>query len=246
MDIQFLTGASSRHKPTGQSSTKPANPLGFRRRQLRGHHAAEGVPHDRRRLQLQPVEKLVVVKHQVPQVIQRLDGVRVSGCRAGMLRRVNGVGLRQAVQETVPLEAGCAVQEHQRRPLPRYLYPGLYLVTPNAQGAVRVSSPCYIPSGHRLGWAKRSLGRPTAAFPRSFSGHQWFSQPSSSQMSRSLGRTSFPNRSMFFRVSSWGMEPMCSSTIRLPTRSFLMASSNWSTTDAGLPPITSWLSMKSW
>ncbi len=83
-----------------------------------------------------------------------------------------------------------------------------------------------------------------ARLARRRSGHQWFCHWSS-QMSRTCGSTSRANRSMFFSVSSWGMEPMCRSTIRLPTRSFLIASVSWSRTEAGLPAMTSWFSTKS-
>ncbi|MNW13571.1 hypothetical protein D3C71_2115620 [compost metagenome] len=50
---------------------------------------------------------------------------------------------------------------------------------------------------------------------------------------------------MFLSVSSCGIEPICSSTIRLPTRSWRTDSASCSRTVAGLPAITSWLSTKS-
>ena len=50
---------------------------------------------------------------------------------------------------------------------------------------------------------------------------------------------------MFLSVSSCGIEPMCSSTIRLPTRRFLIASLSRSRTVAGLPAMTKPFSTKS-
>src|SRR5882757_6320140 len=66
-------------------------------------------------------------------------------------------------------------------------------------------------------------------------GHHLCSQPSSSQMCRILGMTSSANRVMFFLVSSCGIEPICSSACRLPTRSVLATSISLSATVAGLP-----------
>src|SRR5262249_9503574 len=58
---------------------------------------------------------------------------------------------------------------------------------------------------------------------RSFSGHHLFSHWSS-HTSRKCGMTSPQNRSIFLMVRSCGIEPIWSSTIKLPTRSFFTAS----------------------
>jgi integration host factor subunit beta len=89
------------------------------------------------------------------------------------------------------------------------------------------------------GPAATPAGVRTGAAPRSFSGHQWFTQPSSSHTFRSEGRTSRPKRSMFSIASSCGMEPICSSTMRLPTcRPLTTSSTSRSRTVAALPAMT--------
>src|SRR5581483_10547851 len=154
------------------------------------------------------------------------------------------------------------------------LDPHFYLVVPDVDGTFlncshfRASALSWVqfkvrrrPCGRRRAWDANCdrgaglLGRPfhhrlrdaaarAGSFSFSRSGHQWFSHWSS-HISLRCGLTSRANISMFFRVSSCGIEPMWSSTIRLPTRSFLTASRNWSATVLGLPPITKPLSRKS-
>src|SRR5262249_16595718 len=65
----------------------------------------------------------------------------------------------------------------------------------------------------------------TVCFWRSVVGQQRFSH-SSSHRWRSAGATSRKKRSVFFRVNSWGIEPIWSSTMRLPIRNASQAS--WS------------------
>ena len=76
-------GASSRHRPSGATQDELRNPLGRRRRDLGCDHAPERVAHQPRRRQRERVEQLVVIEHQVPQVVQRLNAVGRAGVVPG-------------------------------------------------------------------------------------------------------------------------------------------------------------------
>src|SRR5436309_13388568 len=154
-----------------------------------------------------------------------------------MLGSVDGVRLREVVEEGVPLEAIGAVKEDDRRSGAGGLDACLDLVTPCGQRTV-------LGGDHQDAPPAGTASAGNARFARRLSGHQRSSH-SSSQRSRTWGRTSREKRSMFLSVSSCGMEPMWRSTMRLPTRSSFIASVSWSRTVAGLPAITKPLSTKS-
>src|SRR6202043_305497 len=62
-----------------------AHPSRIGRRDLTGDHSAERMPDDRRRLESELVEQIVVVEDQVPDVVERLVCVLVAGSDSRML-----------------------------------------------------------------------------------------------------------------------------------------------------------------
>src|SRR6266851_5811318 len=195
---------------------------------LAGDHGAEGVAHEGRALEAQLLQQLLVTEDQVPEAVQVIDVVGRAGARSGMLGGMNGEMLSERVEERIPVEAPGAVEEDE--------------VGTGALGE-DAHEDATLPDGEqaRLRAVEAAHRAVTAGSERarSFSGHQWLTQPSSSQKPRRDGSTSREKRSMFCRVSSWGMEPICRSTIRLPTRRPLTTSSSrrWRTV-AGLPAMT--------
>ena len=200
MTMKLGMGASSRHRPRALISTS----FETRRRKVAATSAATIPPKEwpttAGDVEPEGVEQLVVVEDEVPQVVERPDAVGVARRRAGVLGGEHGEALGQAVEERVPLQPGGAVQEHD-----------------GIAGARRGGRGCVICPSHS---AERLRGGPITAPAASWrswrrlSGHQRFSH--SDQLSRRCGSTSRANRSMFLSVSSWGIEPMCRSTIRLP------------------------------
>ena len=112
--MKFGIGTSSRHRPMALMSTSFDTRLAERGGDLGRHHPAEGVADHRRRVEPEGVEQLVVVQDEVPQVVEGPDAVGVAERGAGVLGRVDGEALGQPVEERVPLEAGGAVEEHDR------------------------------------------------------------------------------------------------------------------------------------
>ena len=106
------TGWSSRHRPIGGDQHELVDAVRARRRQLGGDHAAERVADDRRPLDPERVEQLVVVEHEVPQVLDVLEPLRVAGAR--VLGRDDVVVVRQGVEQRVPEQAAGAVDVQQR------------------------------------------------------------------------------------------------------------------------------------
>jgi hypothetical protein len=52
--------------------------------------------HNNRRFQFQLVEDLIVIQHQVPQIIESFDCVRVTRRGSGVFRGIDGVSLGQS------------------------------------------------------------------------------------------------------------------------------------------------------
>src|SRR5204863_2540560 len=206
-----------------------AGPPGICRGHFARDHCAERVTDERRVLESQRLQQLVVAEDEIPESVEVIDVVRRGGRRAGMLGSDHAEALGQLLEERVPGETPWAVKEHERGP-------ASFRQHPDADAA--------LPDGVRF--LSNHAGRaPTGATPRgradsrSRSGHQWLTQPSSSQTPRRWGRTSRAKRSMFSRASSCGIEPICRSTMRLPTRRPSITSSfNRSRTVAGLPAMT--------
>src|SRR5206468_2768171 len=146
-----------------------------------------------------------VAEDQVPEAVQMVDVVGRSGRGAGVFGGMDGEVLGQDVQKRVPVKTPGAVEENE-----------------SGAGALRehAHADAVLPDGQRAGLGavetvhRAATTAGSGARSRSFSGHQWLTQPSSSQKPRSEGRTSRAKRSMFCSVSSWGMEPICRSTIR--------------------------------
>jgi hypothetical protein len=70
------------------------------------------VSHNSRSLQAKLVKELIIVKNQVPQVIQGLNPIRIAGGGAGMLRRIDRMTLGQGIEERIPPETISAVKEN--------------------------------------------------------------------------------------------------------------------------------------
>src|SRR5215470_5428204 len=197
--------------------------------ELAGDHRPEGMTHERRALEAEGVEKLVVAEDEVPQVVEMTDVVGSARGGARMLGRVHGELLGERIEERAPVQTPGTVEEEQGGPGALGQDAQADLARPHGDGAGVET----VEIAHRAG---RGAGSKRA---RSFSGHQWLTQPSFSHTGRSEGSTSRAKRSMFWRVSSWGMEPIWRRTMRLPTRRPLTTSScKRSRTVAGLPEIT--------
>src|SRR5262249_25719877 len=203
---------------------------------LAGDHGPEGMAHERRILEAEAVQQLVVAEDEVPQIVEMSDVVGSSRRSTRVLGGVHGVVLGEGVEKRAPVEAPRAVEEEQRRPLALGQDAQADLARPHGEGAGVET----VETAHR---AARGAGSKRA---RSFSGHQWLTQPSCSHTGLSEGSTSRAKRSMFWSVNSWGMEPIWRRTMRLPTRRPLTTSScRRSRTVAGLPEITYPFSTKS-
>ena len=144
-----------------------------------------------------------------------IDVVGGAGRGAGVLGGVHGEVLGERVEERIPVRPQGPWKKTSGGPAP---FESTRMRTRFCQTEMRRAlAP----------WPLRSLIAPPAAAGsrlarwRSFSGHQWLTQPSSSQTPRRHGSTSRAKRSMFCSVSSCGIEPIWRSTIRLPTRRLL-------------------------
>src|ERR1051325_3203120 len=92
---------------------------------------------------------------------------------------------------------------------------------------VEVAGELAVP--HRVHERELHVRAPSAAASvrgaRSRSGHQWFTQPSSSKSGRTRGITVSAKPARLSRASSFGVEPICMQTIRWPQRYFVTSSS---------------------
>src|SRR5271163_2554424 len=95
----------------------------------------------RRLVESELVEQLVVEEREIPHVVERAMGLGVAFAGARMVGGIHGEVARQRVMELGPPRAPSAVQKNQRRPRARDLYARLYLVIPDVDGA-------FLNSGH--------------------------------------------------------------------------------------------------
>src|SRR5271163_30037 len=63
------------------------------------------------------IEHFVIVEDQVPDIVERLDRVRVAGGRSWVLGRIDGEVARQQVEHFVPYQAVAAMEIDQCWPL---------------------------------------------------------------------------------------------------------------------------------
>src|SRR5216683_8097952 len=193
--------------------------------------------HHGRRFEAELVEEFVVIEDKIPQVIQGFDRVRIAcGC-ARMFRRINREVAREQVEAFVPDKPVAIVEIDQRRTLAGNLDVRVDRAIPEDNSAFRRGRHRYLLARAESPLAPRAAPAFLPPSIRRF-GHQLLTQPSSSHTLRKCGRTSLLKRSIFLSVNSCGIEPICSSTIRLPTRSFFTAAINWSRSVAGLPAMT--------
>src|SRR5262245_66607483 len=114
-----------------------------------------------------------------------IDVVRRVGRRARMLGRVDGEVLGQLLEEGIPGEAPRAVEEDERRAGALRQHPDPHLLLPDRDRLLAHHAPPAATAAAR--------GDMEAA-PRSRSGHQWLTHPSSYHVLRSCGNTSRPKR----------------------------------------------------
>ena len=97
--IQFLTGRSSRHSPTGSISTRRPTDFGAAAANSAATQRAEGMADERRRGELQLVEQLAVIDDQVEPAVERVHRLGIAAGGAGMLRRIDRIGFGKAGDE---------------------------------------------------------------------------------------------------------------------------------------------------
>ena len=211
-------GASSRHRPIGESSTSLENSRGKvppgRPRPCR-RTTGRAPPGARAR-----ACRSLVDEQQLPERPHLPDRLRIAGRGAGMLRAYTvrpwaswsrrggqarpGSGWKNSSGGPSPATLTCSLSRCPRpRPSRRARRAGHAALRPRPRTARRAA---------------------TRDFP----------SPRSSQIGRSRGSTSAANSEMFFSVSSRGIEPFCSITSRLPIRNSRTNASIWLATVAGL------------
>src|SRR5205814_2547438 len=83
--------------------------------ELAREHAAEGMADERDALEPERLEQLVIAEHQIPEVVEMVNVVRRLGRRSGMLRRVDGGGVGELVEQWIAGETPRTVEEDERR-----------------------------------------------------------------------------------------------------------------------------------
>ena len=232
--------AVSQQHPVGNGDVVPPEPERVdehqavdasraRGRHLAGDHAAEGVAHEDGPGEPERIQQLVVAEDQIPHAR-----------RGGRRRRVvPGLVPGCSGAWTVKLRASSSRKGSQVRPQGPWKKTTAGPAGPWTERACgpgparRERSGPSAPSDAPLGpWAptwRRGAPGATSGSPI----------PRRPRCRADAGRTSVARRVMFFRVSSWGMDPMCTSSIRFPTRSpFTTSSSRRWRTVAGLPAMT--------
>src|ERR1700683_3458901 len=112
-----------------------ADALGIGRREFRRDHPAERVTDHGRRFEPELIEQLVVVEDEIPEIVERLDRVRVALAGARMLRCIDRKIARKLVKKVAPNQPISAVQKEQRLTLPGDLDMGGDLVFPEINRA---------------------------------------------------------------------------------------------------------------
>ena len=92
---------------------QPVEPVRGERGNLRGQHTAQGVADDMRAIDLQLVEKIVVVQRKVNHVVNMLD--TRSGAKAGMGRGVNGKILGEFLEKRRAHHGAAGTVQKQQR-----------------------------------------------------------------------------------------------------------------------------------
>ena len=102
-----------------------------RRGKFRCDHSAEGLTDQHGLADAQRANGFLVHQHHVGQLVDRVDGVWVADARAGELRRVHRVVLRQIGKEGVPREPPGWMQIDQPRSLSGDFHPHLDAPAPH-------------------------------------------------------------------------------------------------------------------
>ncbi len=141
---------------------------------FRRHHPAERLSdRDRSAGQCKLADCFLVDQHQVPEVVDLINGVSVALAGPGVLGGVNRVALGQRVEERIKMETRRWMKIEQRRSRTRRLEAKLEFASPYLDSALaNIDVWC----AHRRTSAGTASFIPAATgLPPKRAGHQWWS-----------------------------------------------------------------------